>query len=195
DMQQDLVFSYVTNELLPAPVAGIIFVALLAALMTGATSFNLQGASNLTRDLYQVMVNPGATNERMLLVSRVSVVIITLLGNGAAGFFTNITAVYLWSLMVIAVILVFPFRAIMFWRRVTMKAVITSMLAACVFILVYPLLGLPFDQALAGYVFSFVVLVAVSLLTKHDESEVVKTAMKHTLVKDIQDVEAKESVV
>lgn len=42
NMDQDLVFSYVTNELLPAPVAGIIFVALLAALMTGATSFNLQ---------------------------------------------------------------------------------------------------------------------------------------------------------
>src|SRR5699024_5627218 len=190
DMQQDLVFSYVTNELLPAPVAGIIFVALLAALMTGATSFNLQGASNLTRDLYQVMINPDATNERLLFVSRISVIIITVLGTGAAAFITNINDAYRWALMVNGVIPVFPFLAIMFWRRVTKKGVITSMLASLVFILVYPLLGLPFDQALAGYVFSFVVLVAVSLLTKHDESEVVKTAMKHKLVKDIQDVEA-----
>src|SRR5699024_11602777 len=130
-----------------------------------------QGASNLTRDLYQVMINPGATNERMLLVSRVSVIIITVLGTGAAAFITNINDAYRWALMVNGVILVFPFLAIMFWRRVTKKGVITSMLASLVFILVYPLLGLPFDQALAGYVFSFVVRVAVSLLTKHDESE------------------------
>ncbi|HIW13450.1 MAG TPA: sodium:solute symporter family protein [Candidatus Salinicoccus stercoripullorum] len=190
DMQQDLVFSYVTNELLPAPIAGIIFVALLAALMTGATSFNLQGASNLTRDLYQVMINPGATNERMLLISRISVIIITVLGTGAAAFISNINDAYRWALMVNGVILVFPFLAIMFWRRVTKKGVIISMLASLVFILVYPLLGLPFDQALAGYAFSLVVLVLASLLTKHDDSEVVKTAMKHKLAKDIQDVEA-----
>lgn len=64
------------------------------------------------------------------------------------------------------------------------------MMASLVFILVYPLLGLPFDQALAGYVFSLVVLVVASLLTRHDESEVVRTAMKDRLAKDIQDVEA-----
>lgn len=190
DMQQDLIFSYVTNELLPAPVAGIIFVALLAALMTGATSFNLQGASNLTRDLYQVMINPDATNERLLFVSRISVIIITVLGTGAAAFITNINDAYRWALMVNGVILVFPFLAIMFWRRVTKKGVLTSMMASLVFILVYPLLGLPFDQALAGYVFSLVVLVVASLLTRHDESEVVRTAMKDRLAKDIQDVEA-----
>lgn len=191
DMQQDLVFSYVTNELLPAPMAGIIFVAIIAALMTGATSFNLQGASNLTRDLYQVMINPKATNERMLFVSRISVIIITLLGTGAAVFITNINDAYRWALMVNGVILVFPFLAIMFWRRVTKKGVLTSMLASFVFILAYPFLGLPFDQALAGYVFSLVVLVTASLLTKHDESEVVKTAIGNKLVEDVQDVEAK----
>ncbi|WP_411843726.1 sodium:solute symporter family protein [Salinicoccus sp. HZC-1] len=191
DMQQDLVFAYVTNELLPAPMAGIIFVALLAALMTGATSFNLQGASNLTRDLYQVMINPKATNERMLFVSRISVIIITVLGTGAAAFITNINDAYRWALMVNGVILVFPFLAIMFWQRVTKKGVLTSMIASLVFILIYPLLGLPFDQALAGYVFSLVVLVGVSLLTTHDQSEVVKTGIKHKLVEDIQDVEAK----
>ncbi len=114
-------FSYVTNELLPAPVAGIIFVALLAALMTGATSFNLQGASNLTRDFYQRLINPKATNAKLLLVSRISVAIVTILGTGAAVFITNINDAYRWALMVNGVILVFPFLAIMFWKRVTKK--------------------------------------------------------------------------
>src|SRR5699024_2324638 len=148
--------------------------------------------SNLTRDLYQVMINPAATNERMLLISRVSGVIITLLGTGAAAFITNINDAYRWAMMVNGVFLVFLFLAIMFWRRVTRQGVVSIRLASFVFILVYPLLGLPFDQALAGYVFSLAVLVAASLMTQHDESEVIRTAMKHRLVKDIQDVEAKE---
>ena len=180
-MQQDLVFSYVTNELLPAPVAAVIFVALLAALMTGATSFNLQGASNLTRDMYQVMINPKATNKQLLLVSRLTVAFITLLGTGAAFFITNINDAYRWALMVNGVLLVFPFLAIMFWSRVTKTGVITSMIASLIFILAYPFTGLPFDQALAGYVFSFVSLITVSLLTKHDATEVVKPAMKYKL--------------
>ncbi|MEK4300402.1 sodium:solute symporter family protein [Oceanobacillus sp. FSL W8-0428] len=181
NMDQDLVFSYVTNELLPAPVAGIIFVALLAALMTGATSFNLQGASNLTRDFYQRLINPKATNAKLLLVSRISVAIVTILGTGAAVFITNINDAYRWALMVNGVILVFPFLAIMFWKRVTKKGVFISMIGSLIFILIYPYTGMPFDQALAGYTFSFVLLVVASLLTSHDKSEVVKTAMRHKL--------------
>lgn len=180
-MAQDLVFSYVTNELLPTPVAAVIFVALLAALMTGATSFNLQGASNLTRDMYQVIMNPKATNKQLLMVSRLTVAFITVLGTCAAFFITNINDAYRWALMVNGVLLVFPFLAIMFWSGVTKKGVITSMISSLIFILLYPMTGLPFDQALAGYVFSFVSLVGVSLLTQHDESEVVKPAMKYKL--------------
>ncbi|MFD1068018.1 sodium:solute symporter family protein [Oceanobacillus locisalsi] len=184
NMEQDLVFSYVTNELLPAPVAGIIFVALLAALMTGATSFNLQGASNLTRDFYQVMIQPKATNARLLLVSRLSVICITLLGAGAALFITNINDAYRWALMVNGVILVFPFLAIMFWKRVTKAGVLITMSGSFIFILIYPYIGLPFDQALAGYVFSLILLIVSSLCTSHDKTEVVMTAMRHKLVNE-----------
>lgn len=180
-MEQDLVFAYVTNELLPAPVAGLIFVGLLAALMTGATSFNLQGASNLTRDMYQVLLNPNATNKQLLRVSRIAVTFITILGLVAAFFVTNINDAYRWALMVNGVMLVFPFLAIMFWPRVTKKGVITSMLGSLIVVLIYPYLGLPFDQALVGYTLSFLLVVIVSLLTKHDASEVPMAAIKHKL--------------
>ena len=147
-MQQDLVFSFVTNELLPTPIAAIVFVALLAALMTGATSFNLQGASNLTRDLYQVLINPKASNKKLLFISRVSVAIMTLLGLVVAFFITNINDAYRWALMVNGVMLVFPFLAIMFWSRVTKKGVLISMVGSLIIVIIYPYLGLPFDQAL-----------------------------------------------
>src|SRR5699024_3033523 len=147
----------------------IIFVALLAALMTGATSFNLQGASNLTRDLYQVLINPKASNEKLLFVSRISVAVMTILGLVVAFFITNINDAYRWALMVNGVMLVFPFLAIMFWPRVTKAGVLTSMIGSIILILIYPYLNLPFDQALDGFIVSFVILVVVSLLTQHDE--------------------------
>ena len=172
---------FVTNELLPTPIAGIIFVALLAALMTGATSFNLQGASNLTRDLYQVLFNPKASNEKLLLVSRISVAIMTILGLVVAFFITNINDAYRWALMVNGVMLVFPFLAIMFWPRVTKAGVLTSMIGSIILILIYPYLNLPFDQALVGFIVSFVLLVVVSLLTQHDEKEIAKPAFKYKL--------------
>lgn len=180
-MDQDLVFAFVTNELLPTPIAGIIFVALLAALMTGATSFNLQGASNLTRDLYQVLFNPKASNEKLLLVSRISVALMTILGLVVAFFITNINDAYRWALMVNGVMLVFPFLAIMFWPRVTKAGVLTSMIGSIILILIYPYLNLPFDQALVGFIVSFVLLVVVSLLTQHDEKEIAKPAFKYKL--------------
>lgn len=180
-MNQDLVFAFVTNDLLPTPIAGIIFVALLAALMTGATSFNLQGASNLTRDFYQVLINPKADNKKLLLVSRVTVTLITLLGLGAAFFITNINDAYRWALMVNGVLLVFPFLAIMFWSRVTKTGVMVSMIVSLIVVLIYPYLGLPYDQALVGYILSLVLVVGVSLLTKHDKSEVPKAAIRHKL--------------
>lgn len=180
-MNQDLIFAFVTNELLPTPIAGIIFVALLAALMTGATSFNLQGASNLTRDMYQVMINPKASNKKLLFVSRIAVVFITLLGLGAAFFITNINDAYRWALMVNGVLLVFPFLAIMFWSRVTKKGVFASMIGSLLVVFIYPYLGLPYDQALVGYTLSFVLVVCVSLITKHDKSEIPKAAISHRL--------------
>lgn len=180
-MNQDLVFAFVTNELLPTPIASIIFVALLAALMTGATSFNLQGASNLTRDMYQVMINPKASNKKLLLVSRITVVFSTLLGLGAAFFITNINDAYRWALMVNGVLLVFPFLAIMFWSRVTKTGVLTSMVGSLVTVLIYPYLGLPFDQALVGYTLSLLLVVGVGLITKHDKSEIPKAAIRHRL--------------
>ena len=181
NMQQDLVFSFVTNELLPTPIAAIVFVALLAALMTGATSFNLQGASNLTRDLYQVLINPKVSNKKLLFISRVSVAIMTLLGLVVAFFITNINDAYRWALMVNGVMLVFPFLAIMFWSRVTKKGVLISMVGSLIIVIIYPYLGLPFDQALVGYSLSFILVVGVSLLTKHDKTEIPKAAYKYKL--------------
>ncbi|MFD1335911.1 sodium:solute symporter [Oceanobacillus iheyensis] len=174
DMDPDLIFSYVTAELLHPAIGGIVFIGLLAALMTGATSFILQGSSNLTRDLYQRLVRPNANNKQLMFSARISVIIISLLGLIAAYFVTNIETAYQWALRLSATVLVFPFLAVMFWKRVTKKGMIWSMISALIATLSWPYLGLNIDHTIFGFSVSILTLVIISLLTRHDNSEQVR---------------------
>ncbi|MFC3039971.1 sodium:solute symporter [Virgibacillus xinjiangensis] len=174
DMDPDLIFSYVTADLLPPAVGGIVFLGLMAALMTGATSFILQGSSNLTRDLYQRLMKPEADNRQMLLVARVTVVIISVLGLIVAFFVTDIETAYQWALRLTATVMLFPFLAVMFWSKATKKGMIWSMILALIATLSWPFLNIPMDHTVFGFSVSLLSLIIISLLTQHDESEQVR---------------------
>ncbi|SOC44841.1 sodium:solute symporter family protein [Salinicoccus kekensis] len=176
DMHPDLVFSYVTDTLMASPIGGIVFLGLLAALMTGATSFILQGSSNLTVDIYNNFINKNAGPKRMLAASRISVVIIISLACLFAYTIEDIATTYQWALRLTATIMVFPFLAVMFWKRVTKAGMLTSMIGTAVLVLAYPFLPIGMDHALFGFTVSFVLLVGVSLMTQHAESETVQAA-------------------
>ncbi|SES87835.1 solute:Na+ symporter, SSS family [Oceanobacillus limi] len=174
DMDPDLLFSYVTAELLPPAVGGIVFIGLLAALMTGATSFILQGSSNLTRDLYQRLIKPNADNKQLMITARITVVIITVLGLGVSYLVTDIATAYQWALRLSATVLVFPFLAVMFWKRTTKAGMIGSMTLALLATLSWPFLGIALDHTIFGFLVSIISLVVISLLTQHDKTEQVR---------------------
>lgn len=174
DIKPDLIFSYVTTTLLPPAIGGIVLVGLLSALMTGADSFILQGSSNLTQDIYRRLINPKATEKDLMFMARLTVVIISVLAVVIAYNVTDIITLYQWALRLSATIMVFPFLAVMFWRRATRTGVLTSMVLAGLATLSWPLLGLAINQALFGFMVSLVSLVVVSLATRHSSGEQVR---------------------
>lgn len=174
DMDPDLLFSYVTAELLPPAIGGIVFIGLLAALMTGATSFILQGSSNLTRDLYQRLIKPNADNKQLMFSSRLSVVIISALGLVAAYFITDIASAYQWALRLSATVLVFPFLAVMFWQKVTKAGMVWSMILALIATLSWPYLGIGLNHTIFGFSVNIISLIGISLFTQHDKTEQVR---------------------
>ncbi|WP_085506089.1 sodium:solute symporter family protein [Thalassobacillus devorans] len=174
DIHPDLIFSYVTVELLPPALGGLVIIGLLSALMTGADSFILQGSSNITQDLYHRLINPKATDKQMMFISRVSVVIISLLSVIVAYLLTDIITMYQWALRISATTLVIPFLAIMLWRRTTTKGVVSSMFAGCLITLLWPLFPTNVDQVIPGLIVSFTTLVIVSLWTNHSPNETVR---------------------
>ncbi|WP_010531798.1 sodium:solute symporter family protein [Lentibacillus jeotgali] len=193
DMDPDLLFSYVTTQLLPPAIGGIVLIGLLAALMTGSTSFILQGSSNLTRDLYQRLMKKDANQKELMASSRYSVVIIAALGLVVAYMLTDIATAYQWALRLSATVLIFPFLAVMFWKRTTKAGVLTSMLLALIGTLMWPFLNIQLDHTVFGFLISLISLIVVSLLTKHDDTEQIKAVYWEDLdsanIKDDMDSE------
>ncbi|UOQ94855.1 sodium:solute symporter family protein [Halobacillus shinanisalinarum] len=174
DTDPDLLFSYVTAELLHPAIGGIVFVGLLAALMTGATSFILQGSSNLTRDLYQRLMKPHANNKQLMTTSRLTVAIISVLGLVVSYFVTDIASAYQWALRLSATVLVFPFLAVMFWKKVTKAGVLWSMTLALIATLGWPFFNIGINHTIFGFLVSVSSLLVISLLTQHGNTEQVR---------------------
>ena len=181
DINPDLIFSKVTYAMLPPYIGGLIYCALLAALVTSADSFILQGSSNLTHDFYRQLINPKATNSQLMLCSRLTVLIISLAALIVAFNFTGIISIYQWALRLTATTIVLPFLATMLWRGVTKTGAMAGMLLGLVSTLIWPYLGISFDQTLFGFIFSAIGLFGGSLVTKHSPDEYVAAVLWENL--------------
>ncbi len=176
----DLIYTSFITEIFPGSIGGLFMVSLLAALLTGATSFLLSGAINVSKDIYQGWFNPHADDQKILRVSRLSVGAMSVMGLGIAMWIKDIIAIYQVALSFTAAALVMPVLAAMFWERATKTGVIVSMLGALVVSLGWQAAGQPFGihEIGPGLATSAVLLVVVSLLTGHSEDETV-TAYYH----------------
>lgn len=173
EVADDAVFYTVLQQVLPPFLGGILAMGLMAALVSGGDSFIMQGASNLTRDIYNRYINPEASSEELLKISRWSVVVIAVLGLVVSFAVTDIITLYSYALKWIGVTLVIPFLAIMFWRRTTKQGIIWSMVLALTATIVWEIIGRPLgiNEALVGYAVMLVSLVSISLATRHAPEE------------------------
>lgn len=169
----DVIYTSFIAEIFPGSLGGLFMVSLLAALLTGATSFLLSGAINISMDIYLGWVNPTADDTRVLKVSRLSVGLMAVLGLLIALWVDDIIAIYQVALAFTASALVAPVLAAMFWERATKTGVIVSTLGALVASLAWRLAGQPFGlhEIAPGLVASTALLVGVSLVTSHSRDE------------------------
>lgn len=172
-VRPDAVFYTVLQDVLPSFLGGILAMALMAAVVSGGDSFIMQGASNLTRDIYNRYVNPEASSEQLLRISRWSATIIAALGLLVSFAVTDIITLYSYALKWSGVTLVIPFLAIMFWRRTTRAGIVWSMILTLAVTVAWEIAGRPLgiSEALVGYVVMAVSLVSISLATSHSDKE------------------------
>ena len=175
------IFSLIASTLMHPLIAGIVMAGILAATISSSDSYLLIAASAFSKNLYQGIFKKDASDNSVMKMSRGTLIIISIIGalialdeNSVifsivsfawAGFGATFGPLMLFSL---------------FWKRTTREGAIAGMIAggAMVFIwyfLIKPLGGVfGIYELLPSFLFSALVIVIVSLMTKEPDEEIQK---------------------
>jgi len=173
------IFITLSTSYLPPLLAGFVMAGILAATISSSDSYLLIAASALAKNIFQGVVKKNATDKQVMWVSRITLLVLTLIGvlialdeNSVifqivsfawAGFGATFGPLMLLSL---------------FWKRTNKAGAIAGMVsgAAMVFLwkLVISKLGGVFAiyELLPAFIFSTVCIVVVSLLTKAPSKQI-----------------------
>lgn len=190
-VEAENIFILLATKLMPALVAGIVMAGILAATISSSDSYLLIAASAFSKNIYQGVVKKQATDKQVMTMSRIALLVISLIGMVIAldensVIFTIVS--FAWAgfgatfgpLMILS----------LFWKRVNRQGAIAGMVggAATVFIwklLIRPMGGiLGIYELLPAFLVSLIAIVVVSLLTREpgreitEEFERVKAAFK-----------------
>lgn len=178
--ESDNILMMVSSHVLPTLLAGLMIASIFA---TGFSTANTQ-ISNLAfswvRDVYQTLINPQASEEKMMKYTKWAVLVMTLIVAFFTwlrpGFIYEITA---WGIAFYGAAYVPMFIAGLYWRRATTQGIITGISLSSIVFIILGLLKLFGIYDLPGGMHAFFVsmpvsiltIIIVSLLTKQSEHE------------------------
>jgi len=92
----DGLYVWFTKDFMPPVFAVLVLVGLLMTIVSCGSSFAMNGVTIFTKDIYQGVINKNATDKQVLFASRVSLILVTLIGIASALWLPIL--VPLWSL-------------------------------------------------------------------------------------------------
>ena len=173
----ETVFLVMTNELFPPIAAGLILSAVLAAIMSTASSQLLVAASAFAQDFYRTLIHKDAEQSELVWISRASVLVIAslaiFLGFNPNSFILDMVS-YAWAGFGAA----FGPAILMslFWKRTTRDGVIAGIIVGGVTVLVwkqFALFGL--YEIVPGFLLSLLAIYGISLLGKAPAQDIQET--------------------
>lgn len=173
----ETVFLVMTNELFPPIAAGLILSAVLAAIMSTASSQLLVAASAFAQDFYRTLIHKDAEQSELVWISRASVLVIAslavFLGFNPNSFILDMVS-YAWAGFGAA----FGPAILMslFWKRTTRNGVIAGIIVGGVTVLVwkqFALFGL--YEIVPGFLLSLLAIYGISLLGEPPAQDIQET--------------------
>lgn len=168
EAERETVFLVMTNIMFPSAIAGLILAAVLAAIMSTASSQLLVAASAFSQDFYRSLIHKDAKQEELVWVSRVSVLVISALSIGFAlnpnSFILDMVA-YAWAGFGAA----FGPAILMalFWRRTTRNGVLAGIIVGGVTVIIWKQFAwLGLYEIVPGFFLSLAAIWLVSLMDK-----------------------------
>jgi SSS family solute:Na+ symporter len=133
-------FIVLINNLLPAGLRGLVLASLMAALITSLIAV-LNSVSTLVVRDFVIKAYPSISEQRQVLTGRIVILLVTVLGIGAAYLvYQSDEGIYKYLQTITAYLILPVFPAIFFGivsRKVTLKAAVVSVLAGVVIATVF----------------------------------------------------------
>lgn len=163
--------TFITSAL-PAGITGLLLSAFAAAVMSTGDNSLMCATATITNDIYKGFINPKASDNDILNISRIVIII--------CGLFSLIVALY--SPFVLKLMLyAYQFNAAMFWpailgllwKRATAEAAFWSLLVGGIGSVVWAVMGSPFGWPPIYFAFplTLIMMIVISNITKHSKDE------------------------
>ena len=160
-----------------SPVIGcVLLAAIVAVIVSTADSFLLVPSTNIMRDIYQRFINPNVSQKRMVLYSRIVVILLGVVAFVQVRFFTTVLAMALYAYTMYGVGITPATLAAFFWKRATPTGGVCSIASGMATTIIWELLKKPFDvpTVYPALILSVSSLIIVSLLTAKPKEEKVR---------------------
>lgn len=176
------VFIVLSQNLLPAVLAGIIMAGILAATISSSDSYLLIAASAFSKNIYEGILKKGkADDKKVMNVSRIILLLIALVGLVIAWdedsvIFTLVSFAWAGFGATFGPVMLFS----LFWKRINRPGAIAGMLAGGISVFVWkqflkPLGGMwGIYELFPAFVISCIFILIVSLCTKEPDKTIVK---------------------
>jgi SSS family solute:Na+ symporter len=126
----ELALPTVITEMLPAWLGVLVLVAIFSAELSSCDAILFMLSTSLSVDLYKTFLNPKVTERKLLAVSRATAVGAGILGVGLAILLPSIISALTIFYGLLAVALFVPLVLGLYWRRVSARAALLSILGA-----------------------------------------------------------------
>jgi Na+/proline symporter len=161
----------VAHKGVPVVVGCLLMAAIVAVIISTANSFLLVPATNVVRDIYQRFINPDLPDKKMLLFSRLVVVVLGFIAYSLISFFPRILDAAYAAYTVYGAGITPALLAVFFWKRATVAGGVLSMTGGMLTTVVWEVLNkklghLPFGipAVYPALVCSLTLLILVSLV-------------------------------
>lgn len=174
------VFVVLSQNLLPAVLAGIIMAGILAATISSSDSYLLIAASAVSKNLYEGILKKNKADDRKVMnLSRIVLLLIALAGmviawNENSVIFNIVSFAWAGFGATFGPIMLFS----LFWKRTNRTGAIAGMITGGVMVFIWNLLLKPMGgifgiyELFPAFVLSCIVIVAVSLATAAPSSQI-----------------------
>lgn len=116
----------------PAAIGCALMAAIVAIIVSTANSFLLVPATNVVRDIYQRFINPNLPDKKMILFSRLTVIVLGLIAYSLISFFPRILDAAYAAYTIYGAGITPALMAVFFWKRATVNGGIFSILGGMV---------------------------------------------------------------